>query len=264
MQSRLTIIEILLRDGFSSIVPQPEAKGNRKTKKPRQRRGKEGQNYRPRFSVVCWPYSAKCSASAFRNLNIVAMVSFHFDWGPQPGPWAINVKGSVYLSPMHSAKSTRYSAMVLQSALNSFFMQLHLLFPGLWPKIMACSISACQSLPAGVPDRKPMGSILAADYEQIITKWETVHEFWRFFIQKLQTFTSCSYLPPISSQLIHDYCMAFTLLRKLFSIHPVIAYPLFCRNSCKIQPLLSPFLRKPVCRFLSTKSVCNRFPLMVE
>ena len=47
-----------------------------------------------------------------------------------PAPGHLKVKRSHYLRPMHAAKSTRYSAMVLHSAVNSFFMQLHLLFPG--------------------------------------------------------------------------------------------------------------------------------------
>ena len=67
-----------------------------------------------------------------------------------PAPGHLMVNGLTYLRPMHSAKSTRYSAMVLQNAANSFFMQLHLLFPGSWPIMLACFILACQS--ASAPD----------------------------------------------------------------------------------------------------------------
>ena len=65
--------------------------------------------------------------------------------------------------------------MALQIAANSFFMQLHLLFPGQWPYNVACSILACQ--PA--PSRLPMVCILEDNYEQNLTILLRDYEFFR-------------------------------------------------------------------------------------
>jgi hypothetical protein len=79
---------------------------------------------------------------------------------------------------MSSAKSTRYSAMVLQNSANSFFMQLHLLFPGLWPcNIGVFYISLSINTGAGssrvfrrCSSAASMGCILAAGFEQSLMK----------------------------------------------------------------------------------------------
>lgn len=78
---------------------------------------------------------SKMGSQSLDNLLHKGKISFHAFEAQSPAPGHLMVKRSHYLRPLHSAKSTRYSAMVLQSAKNSFFMQLHLLFPGRSPKI---------------------------------------------------------------------------------------------------------------------------------
>lgn len=92
----------------------------------------------------------KVLSQILKNLLHKGKTPFFTIEARSPAPGHLTVKRSLYLRPMHSAKSTRYSAMVLQNAANSFFMQLHLLFPGPWPIMLACFILACQS--ASAPD----------------------------------------------------------------------------------------------------------------
>ena len=78
---------------------------------------------------------SKVLSHCLKNLLHRIKNSFHFIEARSPAPGHLKVKPLNYLRALIAAKSTRYSAMVLLSSINSFFMQLHLLFPGRGPKL---------------------------------------------------------------------------------------------------------------------------------
>ena len=88
-------------------------------------------NYRPRFSVVCWPYRAKCSAR-FLNSFFMEIKLLSVRLRPKPGPGAY--PAAVNYRPRFSVARWPYRAKCSARFLKNFFMETKLLSVRLGPK----------------------------------------------------------------------------------------------------------------------------------